>query len=112
MHPDDPRTVLPSEIDAFRAFLRDSLPRLADAPIASTRLCLYCDTFDGDFWIDHDPERHGLVVAAGDSGHGFKFAPVLGPLIADVVERRPNPHASRFAWRTRVLDGKEAARAT
>ena len=78
---------------------------------ASSRLCLYCDTFDGDFWIDHDPDRPGLVVAAGDSGHGFKFAPILGPLIADVVERRPNAWASRFRWRSRGADRREAARA-
>ena len=111
VHPDEPRTVLPSELGPFREFVHESLPALAGAPIAATRLCLYCDTFDGDFWIDHDPERAGLVVAAGDSGHGFKFAPVLGPLIADVVERRPNPWSPRFSWRARVADGKEAARA-
>jgi glycine/D-amino acid oxidase-like deaminating enzyme len=50
-------------------------------------------------------------VAAGDSGHAFKFAPVLGPLIADVVERRPNPWAVMFRWRERLRDSKEAARA-
>ena len=111
VHPDDPRTVLPSELAPFREFVRESLPALSDSPIAATRLCLYCDTFDGDFWIDRDPDRAGLVVAAGDSGHGFKFAPVLGPLIADVVERRPNAWAPRFAWRARVAGGKEAARA-
>jgi hypothetical protein len=67
------------------------------------------NAYRGD--TDRDPDRAGLVVAAGDSGHGFKFAPVLGPLIADVVERRPNAWAPRFAWRARVADGKEAARA-
>ena len=36
---------------------------------------------------------------------------MLGPLIADVVERRPNPWSSRFSWRARVADSKEAARA-
>ena len=91
--------------------MHESLPALSGAPVASTRLCLYCDTFDGDFWIDRDSDRAGLIVAAGDSGHGSKFAPVLGPLIADVVERRPNPWSSRFAWRARLADGKEAARA-
>jgi glycine/D-amino acid oxidase-like deaminating enzyme len=111
VHPDEPRTVLPSELSPFREFVHESLPALSRAPIAATRLCLYCDTFDGDFWIDRDPERAGLVVAAGDSGHGFKFAPLLGPLIADVVERRPNAWSPRFAWRARVADGKEAARA-
>jgi glycine/D-amino acid oxidase-like deaminating enzyme len=108
--PDGPRTVLPDEEDLFRQFLRRRLPVLADAPIQASRLCLYCDTFDGDFWIDEDPARPGLFVAAGDSGHGFKFAPVLGSLIADVVERKPNPWRGRFKWRARVRDGKEAAR--
>jgi sarcosine oxidase/L-pipecolate oxidase len=72
---------------------------------------LYCDTFDGDFWIDRDPGRPGLVVAAGDSGHGFKFAPVLGGVIADVVEGTPNAWAHRFRWRARERDATEAARA-
>jgi len=111
VHPDDERRVLPSEIERFREFLHASLPTLAAAPVRETRLCLYCDTFDGDFWIDRDPDRAGLIVAAGDSGHGFKFAPVLGQLIADVVERKPNPWADRFRWRVRERDSKEAARA-
>lgn len=111
VHPDGARDVLPSEIDRFRDFLTHSLPDLAAAPIRSSRLCLYCDTFDGDFWIGRDPARRGLVVAAGDSGHGFKFAPVLGPVIADVVEEKPNPWSERFRWRSRGADASEAARA-
>lgn len=111
VHPDDPRTILPSELDRFREFLREHFPELAAAPIRSTRLCLYCDTFDGDFWIDRDPSRPGLVIAAGDSGHGFKFAPILGGIIADVVEETPNKWAGRFAHRPRIRDSKEAARA-
>jgi glycine/D-amino acid oxidase-like deaminating enzyme len=95
----------------FRAFLARALPDLAEAPAAGSRLCVYCDTWDGDFWIDHDPARPGLVVATGGSGHGFKFAPVLGPIIADVVERRPNPWAHRFRWRAREGRRTEDARA-
>jgi glycine/D-amino acid oxidase-like deaminating enzyme len=111
VHPDDPRTAFPSEVEPFRAFVRESLPALSDPPVVATRLCLYCDTFDGDFWIGHDPDRAGLVVAAGDSGPGFKFAPGLGGLIGDVVEGHANPWAPRFAPRVREVDGKEAARA-
>ena len=111
VHPDEPRAILPAEETRFRAFVRESLPALSHAPIVATRLCLYCDTFDGNFWIDHDPARAGLIVAAGDSGHAFKFAPVLGNLVADVVERKPNEWAARFRWRPRGRDGKEAARA-
>ena len=112
MHPDEPREVDPGEEDRFRGFLRDSIPGLADAPLIRSRLCLYCDTWDGNFWIDHDPEREGLVVAAGGSGHGFKFAPVMGDIIADVVEHKRDPYAARFAWRPQGEATKEAARYT
>ncbi|MBI3878032.1 MAG: FAD-dependent oxidoreductase, partial [Verrucomicrobia bacterium] len=111
VHPDEPRTMLPEEEAKFRAFVRETFPALADAPVIGSRLCLYCDTFDGNFWIDHDPHWPGLVVAAGDSGHGFKFAPVLGGLIADVVEEKPNPFAARFRWRERRAGVKEESRA-
>ncbi|MFQ5943376.1 MAG: FAD-dependent oxidoreductase [Anaerolineales bacterium] len=105
----------PREVDEdtekkFRAFFRNSLPGLADAPMISNRLCMYCDTWDGDFWIDHDPDRPGLVVATGGSGHGFKFAPMLGPIIADVVEGKSNRFSYRFRWRTRGEIKTEHAR--
>ena len=111
VEPEATRDILPAEEARVRSFLADSLPPLGDAPIVHRRLCLYCDTFDGDFWIDHDPERPGLVVAAGDSGHGFKFAPIMGAVIADVVEKRPHVWAERFAWRRRTREAREAARA-
>jgi glycine/D-amino acid oxidase-like deaminating enzyme len=74
-------------------------------------VCLYCDTFDGAFWIDHDPEHSGLVVAAGDSGHAFKFTPVLGGLIADVVEGKPNAWSARYRWRELNAVSGDGARA-
>jgi glycine/D-amino acid oxidase-like deaminating enzyme len=75
-------------------------------------LCLYADTQDEDFWIAPDPQRPGLTVASGGSGHGFKFAPVLGAIIADAVERRESPWLSKFRWRPEVVldQGREAAR--
>ncbi len=110
LDPRDPR-VLPSEWEGrIRDFLAGTFPRLAGAPVVKTRLCMYCDTWDGDLWIDHDPNRTGLVVAAGGSGHGVKFAPVLGGIIADVVERKPNRFAGRFAWRERGAVKTEDAR--
>jgi sarcosine oxidase / L-pipecolate oxidase len=111
VHPDEPRAVSPDDEPRFRAFLRDTFPALADAPLIGTRLCLYCDTFDGNFWLDHHPQRPGLVVAAGDSGHAFKFAPVLGELIANVVEGNKEGTHERFAWRERGTGSGEGARA-
>ena len=105
-----PRELDPEIEQQFRSFIRSALPGLADAPVISKRMCMYCDTWDGDFWIDRDPAREGLVVAAGGSGHGFKFAPVLGPIIADVVEGKPNRFSPRFQWRERGEVKTEHAR--
>jgi glycine/D-amino acid oxidase-like deaminating enzyme len=113
MSPDSPeRVVTPDEEKEVREFLRSAIPTLASAPIVYTRVCLYCDTHDGDFWIAPDPDRPWLVIAAGDNGHGFKFAPVLGEIIADAVEGKPNALLQKFRWRPEVCAGgqKEAAR--
>ena len=113
MSPDSPeRLVTAEEESKFRDFVSSTFPALANAPIVSTRICLYCDTHDGNFWIAADPERAGLVIAAGDNGHGFKFAPLLGEVIADAVEGKENPLAQKFRWRPEVRAGesKEAAR--
>ncbi len=113
MSPESPqRAVTPGEEKDLREFLSWTFPELADAPIVYTRICLYCDTSDGHFWIAPDPERPGLILATGDSGHGFKFAPVLGELIADATEGKPNPLLQKFRWRpeVRLERGQEAAR--
>jgi glycine/D-amino acid oxidase-like deaminating enzyme len=106
MSPESSKRVVTAEEErSVRAFLCSSFPALADAPIVYSRVCMYCDTHDGHFWIARDPERIGLVIAAGDSGHGFKFAPVLGELIADAVEGKENPLLKKFRWRPEVRAG-------
>ena len=108
----DERVVTDSDKGRLRAFLHDTFPALSDTPLVYTRCCLYVDTPDGDFWIDRHPHRAGLTVASGDNGHGFKFAPILGSLIADAVEGRPNPWLPKFRWRDASWQNtrKEAAR--
>jgi glycine/D-amino acid oxidase-like deaminating enzyme len=113
MSPDSAeRVVTQQEEEDVRGFLRSTIPALAGAPIVYTRICMYCDTHDGHFWIAPDPERPGLVIAAGDCGHGFKFAPVLGEIIADAVESKSNRWLKKFRWRPEIKSGeqKEAAR--
>jgi glycine/D-amino acid oxidase-like deaminating enzyme len=82
------------------------------APIVHRRVCVYGDSRDEHFLIAPDPAREGLLVAAGGSGHGFKFAPVLGALIADALEGVPHPLLPKFRWRDGGAQtrGEEAAR--
>ncbi|HEU5312533.1 MAG TPA: FAD-dependent oxidoreductase [Candidatus Udaeobacter sp.] len=106
MSPESPQRIVTSEEEEnLRKFLSWAFPALADAPIVYTRVCMYCETHDGNFWIAPDPEREGLVITAGDCGHGFKFAPVLGEIIADAVEEKFNPILEKFRWRPEVRTG-------
>ena len=100
VHADAERVTGSQEEANCREFLAQSLPSLASLPLHGSKMCLYCDTWDGDFWISRDPEQDGLVVATGGSGHAFKFAPVLGGLIADALEGTKNSYSERFAWRS------------
>lgn len=104
------RTVTDAQEAALRTMLRDSFPALAGAPIIERRSCVYCDTADGDFWIARHPDRSNVVVATGGSGHAFKFAPVLGEMIATIALDEPHPLARRFRWRIDSIGRREAAR--
>ncbi len=110
--PGTPGEPTADDLEDLRSFLSGALPALANAPVSYSRVCAYADTPDGDFWIAPDPQRAGLVVAGGGSGHGFKFAPVLGGLIADAVEGRTSQWLERFRWRRGAPAGRgDAARA-
>ncbi|MCX5401809.1 FAD-dependent oxidoreductase [Streptomyces sp. NBC_00102] len=85
------RTPDPVAAERLEAYVRAWLPGLARAAPEPVT-CLYTSTPDHDFVVD----RQGPVtVLAGFSGHGFKFAPAIGELAADLVEGRPG--ARRFA---------------
>lgn len=86
-HPTALTLVPKTEQVAMRAALRQMVPwpELAERPFSSTRLCWYTDTPDGDFIIDYHPVHNGLFVAAGASGHGFKFLPCIGEKIVDCI---------------------------
>ncbi|KAF2213311.1 hypothetical protein CERZMDRAFT_111617 [Cercospora zeae-maydis SCOH1-5] len=91
---------IPAEaMRVIREFARENLPDLLDLDLSNIRLCWYTDSVDNSFLIDHVPNVEGLVVASGGSGHGFKFLPVLGEHIVDVVEKRRTEYTELFKWR-------------
>ena len=60
-------------------------------------VCLYTNTPDLAFVIDVHPAVRGVAFASACSGHGFKFAPVIGEILADLVLQGRTPHdISRF----------------
>ncbi len=83
LDPDDrPFDPDPDATASVSDYIRRWMPGLDPTPISSTR-CLYTTTVDKDFVLD----RTGpVVVGAGFSGHGFKFVPAIGEMLADLAE--------------------------
>jgi sarcosine oxidase len=86
------RTVAAADVERVRAFLRTRMPA-ADGPLRHAEVCLYTNTPDEVFVIDRHPATAGVAFASACSGTGFKFAPVVGEILADLavegVSRRP-----------------------
>jgi len=80
------RTFLEDDVRPVRDFLRQYLPEVADAPLNAHSVCIYTLTPDRHFIIDHHPHHLNVALACGFSGHGFKFAPVVGEAMADLVQ--------------------------
>ena len=98
--PDQPdRPVRGDLIDELRRHVTLAFPGLDPEPVHQ-EACLYTMTPDGDFILD---TIDGVVVCGGDSGHAFKFGPLLGRFCADLAQGRALPpecdrfRASRFA---------------
>jgi sarcosine oxidase len=85
-HPADVRRIVgDNEVDELRDALRPVLPALASARVRESGVCIYTDTPDGDFVVDWHPLHDNVLVSSPCSGHGFKFASVLGEVQADLL---------------------------
>jgi sarcosine oxidase len=85
------RTVSAQDEAAIRAPLAQYLPA-ANGPLRATETCLYTMTPDNTFIIDRVPGFPQVVVASPCCGHGFKFSPVVGEILADLVTRGTTNH--------------------
>ncbi len=96
------RSLHAADVERVRAFSRRNLPA-ADGPLRSSTVCLYTNTPDFHFVIDVHPAVGGVAFVSACSGHGFKFAPAIGEILADLALTGSTPQpigqfrASRFA---------------
>jgi len=102
--PVDPETARGSvdqdETEQCRVACRRFIPDLADGEVVKSRVCLYDMTANSDFVIDRDPDDHDIAYGYGFSGHGFKFAPLIGRLLAELaLDRDPSLDLARFSSR-------------
>lgn len=99
--PEDVDREIAAEVTArFHRDVSDYLPGLLEPPHEAAS-CLYTMSLDQHFVIDRVPGRSGVVVAAGFSGHGYKFAPALGERIADLGLGLDAAHDVRFLGMSR-----------
>jgi sarcosine oxidase len=91
------RSISSADETLIRAVLANFIPA-ANGVLRDAKTCLYTETPDGDFLIDCVPGAPQIIVASPCSGHGFKFAPVIGEILADLATKGGTRHdISRFS---------------
>jgi sarcosine oxidase len=104
------RPVDPADADGALAFLSRHIPA-APGQVVNLQACLYTMTPDAHFVIDRHPKHENVHLAAGFSGHGFKFAPVIGEVMADLSLEGATRHPVGFLSLGRLTgQGWEARR--
>jgi sarcosine oxidase len=83
------RAVSTHELNELKHMIGEYIPGLADAECVAMKTCLYTNTPDENFIIDHLPGYDNEVtIACGFCGHGFKFVSVVGEILADLAVKK------------------------
>ena len=85
----------PADEELLRDFARRYFPDGAGATLM-LKTCLFTNSPDRHFILDHHPAHPEVAVAAGFSGHGYKFCSVVGEVMADLVEGNRTRHDIEF----------------
>ncbi len=97
------RPLLRTETAPIQDFARRFLPDLLPAP-GRRSTCLYTLTPDHHPIIDCHPEHPNVLVACGFSGHGFKFAPLVGEILSELALDGQTRHPAGFLKINRFLN--------
>ena len=84
------RDVSEPDVADIRGFLARRIPQ-ANGKLAASAVCFYTNTPDSHFVIDRHSRHENVIVASVCSGHGFKFATVVGEIIADLARGKTPP---------------------
>jgi sarcosine oxidase len=95
------RQVHPDEVAAMRKALDGRIPGLAGGKLVDSVTCLYTVTPDHHFVIGPHPRYDRVTIASPCSGHGYKFTPVVGEVLADLALEGRTRHPSDLFSPTR-----------
>jgi len=108
-HPGEPadpdsldRSLHARDVEMIRQTIDQWLPRAA-GKLLRHATCMYTNSPDGHFILDRHPDHHNVFVASCYSGHGFKFASVIGEIVADLVTTGATRHCIEFLSLNRFL---------
>jgi sarcosine oxidase len=90
-----PREPEPEDEDLLRAFARRYFPDGA-GPTMMLKACLFTNSPDRHFILDRHPDHPEVAIAAGFSGHGYKFCSVIGEVMADLAYHGQTRHDIEF----------------
>jgi sarcosine oxidase len=94
------RHVDDAEIDFLRRVLDTYMPG-ASGPALRHVTCMCTYTPDKGFIVDHHPEHEQVLIGCGFSGRGYKFAPTIGEILADLAVDGGTRHEIGFMSATR-----------
>jgi sarcosine oxidase len=77
--------------ELLRAFVGRYFPD-GNGPTVRLKVCLFTNSPDEHFILDVHPEHPEVAIAAGFSGHGYKFCSVIGEIMADLAQRGETRH--------------------
>ena len=94
------------EIAYVRDFLRRVIPAAGALDLALVDRCMYDMSPDEDFILDRLPGANAVILGSGFSGHGFKFGPLIGELLAALaLDQEPEFPLERFRARRFATSG-------
>jgi sarcosine oxidase len=91
-----PTTVTDEEKETLKSYVADRLPHFPAEPMQVTT-CKYTNTPDRHFVLSRHPDASAVVVGAGCSGRGFKFATFIGEALADLATGVERPDLHHFS---------------
>ncbi|MDA1280131.1 MAG: N-methyl-L-tryptophan oxidase [Chloroflexi bacterium] len=78
------RETTSNDYDKIFKEIRRFVPDL-DGEVLGSAVCMYTNTPDLNFVVDRHPEYENVIIGSACSGHGFKFAPVMGEMLSDLA---------------------------
>ncbi|MEM9413792.1 MAG: FAD-dependent oxidoreductase, partial [Planctomycetota bacterium] len=90
------------ELERTEQFIDDTFV-FSKRRLVHQSVCMYSMTRDGHFVVDYHPDSEKIVFAAGFSGHGFKFAPVVAERLVGLLDQKEDPKLDFLKLENRQL---------